>query len=30
MFGEVPLDQLFELGMDRDSTLWLRGQPRYD
>jgi len=21
MFGEVPLDQLFELGMDRDSTL---------
>src|SRR6266404_468068 len=25
MFGEVPLDQLFELGMDRDSTLWLRG-----
>jgi tetratricopeptide (TPR) repeat protein len=25
LFGEVPLDQLFELGMDRDSTLWLRG-----
>ena len=25
MFGVVPLDQLFELGLDRDSTLWLRG-----
>ncbi|MBS1864394.1 MAG: hypothetical protein JSS69_00610, partial [Acidobacteria bacterium] len=25
MFGSVTLDQLFELGLDRDSTLWLRG-----
>ena len=25
MFGDVPLDQLFELGLDRDSSLWLRG-----
>jgi hypothetical protein len=25
MFGAVPLDQLFELGLDRDSTLWMRG-----
>jgi hypothetical protein len=25
MFGNVPLDQLFELGLDRDTTLWLRG-----
>jgi tetratricopeptide (TPR) repeat protein len=25
MFGTVPLDQLFELGLDRDTTLWLRG-----
>ncbi len=25
MFGIVPLDQLSELGLDRDSTLWLRG-----
>jgi len=25
MFGIVPLDQLFELGLDRDSSLWLRG-----
>lgn len=25
LFGTVPLDQLFELGLDRDSTLWLRG-----
>lgn len=24
-FGDVPLDQLYELGLDRDSTLWLRG-----
>lgn len=24
-FGTVPLDQLFELGLDRDSPLWLRG-----
>ncbi|HWZ99932.1 MAG TPA: tetratricopeptide repeat protein [Candidatus Dormibacteraeota bacterium] len=24
-FGTVPLDQLFELGLDRDTTLWLRG-----
>jgi tetratricopeptide (TPR) repeat protein len=25
MFGDVPLDQLFELGLDRDNGLWLRG-----
>jgi len=25
MFGNVPLDQLFELGLDRDTSLWLRG-----
>ena len=25
LFGSVPLDQLFELGLDRDSELWLRG-----
>jgi len=25
MFGNVPFDQLFELGLDRDTTLWLRG-----
>jgi hypothetical protein len=25
LFGTVPLDQLFELGLDRDSALWLRG-----
>jgi len=25
LFGTVPLDQLFELGLDRDSPLWLRG-----
>ena len=25
MFGTVPLDQLFELGLNRDSSLWLRG-----
>ena len=25
LFGRVPLDQLFELGLDRDSELWLRG-----
>jgi tetratricopeptide repeat protein len=25
IFGTVPLDQLFELGLDRDSPLWLRG-----
>jgi len=25
MFGDVPLDQLYELGLDRDSLLWLRG-----
>jgi len=25
LFGSVPLDQLFELGLDRDSTLRLRG-----
>ena len=25
LFGLVTLDQLFELGLDRDSTLWMRG-----
>jgi len=25
LFGNVALDQLFELGLDRDSPLWLRG-----
>jgi len=25
MFGDVPLDQLYEVGLDRDSPLWLRG-----
>ncbi|HJZ65885.1 MAG TPA: hypothetical protein VKD70_16275 [Candidatus Acidoferrum sp.] len=25
MFGVVPLDQLYELGLDRDSPLWMRG-----
>jgi tetratricopeptide (TPR) repeat protein len=25
MFGNVPFDQFFELGLDRDTTLWLRG-----
>ncbi len=25
IFGSVPLDQLFEVGLDRDSPLWLRG-----
>jgi len=25
LFGTVPLDQLFDLGLDRDSALWLRG-----
>src|SRR5262249_33078038 len=25
MFGDVPLDQLYELGLNRDSPLWLRG-----
>ena len=25
IFGAVPLDQVFELGLDRDSPLWLRG-----
>lgn len=24
--GDVPLDQLFQLGVDRDNDLWLRGQ----
>jgi hypothetical protein len=26
-FGEVPLDDLFVLGFDRDTTLWMRGYP---
>lgn len=25
--GKVPLDELFELGFERDNDLWLRGQP---
>jgi hypothetical protein len=25
LFGVVPMDQLYELGLDRDSPLWLRG-----
>src|SRR5262249_17740935 len=25
VFGTVPLDQLYELGLDRDSEIWLRG-----
>lgn len=27
ILGNVPLDQLFQLGMERDNDLWLRGQP---
>ena len=26
-FGKVPLDELFQLGLERDNDLWLRGQP---
>jgi len=26
-FGDVPLDQLFQLGLERDNDLWLRGHP---
>lgn len=26
-FGQVPLDDLFVLGFDRDTTLWMRGYP---
>lgn len=26
-FGDVPLDQLFQLGVERDNGLWLRGHP---
>jgi len=25
--GKVPLDELFQLGLERDNDLWLRGQP---
>jgi hypothetical protein len=25
--GRVPLDELFELGLERDNDLWLRGEP---
>jgi hypothetical protein len=25
--GDVPLDQLFQLGVERDNDLWLRGHP---
>jgi tetratricopeptide (TPR) repeat protein len=27
MSGDVPLDQLFQLGVERDNDLWLRGHP---
>jgi len=26
-FGDVPLDQFFQLGVERDNDLWLRGYP---
>ena len=26
-FGKVPLDDLYQLGMERDNDLWLRGHP---
>ena len=26
-FGDVALDQLFQLGVERDNNLWLRGHP---
>jgi hypothetical protein len=26
-FGDVPLDQLFQLGVERDNDRWLRGHP---
>jgi hypothetical protein len=26
-FNDVPLDQLFQLGVERDNDLWLRGHP---
>lgn len=26
-FGEVPLDELYVLGFDRDTDLWMRGHP---
>ena len=26
-FGEVPLDDLYQLGVERDNDLWLRGHP---
>ena len=26
-FGDVPLDELFQLGVERDNDLWLRGHP---
>lgn len=26
-FGDVPLDELFQLGVERDNNLWLRGHP---
>jgi tetratricopeptide (TPR) repeat protein len=26
-FGEVPFDELFTLGFDRDNDLWMRGHP---
>lgn len=27
MFGDVPLDELYVLGFDRDTDLWMRGHP---
>jgi hypothetical protein len=26
-FGDVPFDELFQLGIERDNDLWLRGTP---
>ena len=26
-FGQVPFDELFQLGIERDNDLWLRGEP---
>jgi len=27
IFGDVPLDQLYQLGVERDNDLWMRGHP---
>jgi len=29
-FGDIPFDELFTLGFDRDTPLWLRGHPGLD